>query len=343
MSLRVLGSKQLEPVEDRVRAKFAMAVPVLEATLFSLKRARIGRLGGIDKVTLADLAREYRAGAGDAGICFEYSVHDALARESPLIHPLASEVLEQFCGISDGAQSILFGPEKDGVIPILESVQTALTDESRIYVGNRGQPPKLKRYIPQIIRAFHRNNEQALLPRSIMGLWKADLFIGNKKPDAWVGTTVKINASHLQSAQGLRIGIYPKTSARDVPRKDNALNLIRLPLPYDNEFMELYYKAFHLVRAFLRADAYVPPPGADLPDSEDRYVAQELEARRDYAVLEVAGVLRSMGQPGLVATPTSPTDIVAQASLSEMSGLAQGPVNNDPDALVSLTPQPIEK
>src|SRR5712664_3637179 len=124
-----------------------MVVPVLKATLYSLARDRIARLGGLEKVTLRDLARECRGGHGDAGICFEYAVHEAIAGRNPLIHALISEVLEDLCRIKGGAQSLLFGPEKEGVIPILESVANALTDESVVYVGNAGRPPKLRKYI----------------------------------------------------------------------------------------------------------------------------------------------------------------------------------------------------
>jgi hypothetical protein len=95
-----------------------MVVPILEATLFSMNRERVNRLGGYEKMTLWDVAREGREGAGDSGICFEWAVHDAIATRNPLIHPLASEVLTDFCGISGDSDSILFGPEKDGVIPI---------------------------------------------------------------------------------------------------------------------------------------------------------------------------------------------------------------------------------
>jgi hypothetical protein len=258
--VRILKSTQLELIRDPVRSKFAMVVPVLEATAHSLQRDRIARLGGIVRVTIADLAREFREGSGDAGICFEYAVHEAIAANDPLIRDLASEVLEEFCGIGGGSHSILFGPEKDGTIPIVEAVEDSLTDDSRIYVGNRGQPPKLRRYIRQIVNAYRRNEERARLPRSISGLWKADLFIGNRESERWVGTTVKIQAADLEAAQGLRIGIYPKVNAADGPRKDDALNLVRLPLPYDGAFMELFYKAYFLVRAFLLADARVPPP-----------------------------------------------------------------------------------
>lgn len=144
--MRLLKTVQTEELADPVRAKFAMVVPILEATLFSMNRKRAERLGGYEKMTLWDVAREGREGSGDAGICFEWAVHDAIASQHPLIHPLASEVLQDFCGIGGGSSSILFGPEKDGVIPILESVDESLTEDSRVYVGNRGlKPPGFRR------------------------------------------------------------------------------------------------------------------------------------------------------------------------------------------------------
>jgi len=281
-----------------------------------------------------------REGDGDVGICFEYAVHEAIANRDSLIHPLASEVLESFCGISDGCDSILFGPEKEGRIPILESVQNALTDDSRIYVGNPGQPPKLKRYIPQIIRAFRRNEDRNRLPRTISGLWKADLFLGNPQSERWVGTTVKINPGGLQGAQGLRIGIYPRANAQDVPRKDDALNLVRLPLPYDGAFMELFYKAFFLVRAFVRADARIPPPDS-LPDAEDRFVTSELQQRAMFPVVRVTEVIRDMSQRGLL----DERPIIEAAPTAELSenGLEENPQGlHSDEGLISLTPQPLD-
>ncbi|WP_072914698.1 hypothetical protein [Geodermatophilus obscurus] len=337
--MQVLQTIQADQITDRVRAKFAMVAPVLEATLYSLAMSRVTRLGGFDKITLHDLAREFLSGSGDAGICFEYAVHEAIATENPLIAPLASEVLEDLCGISGGAVSILFGPEKNGRIPIIESVQDALTDESRVYVGNRGHPAKLKRYIPQIVRAFHRHEARNKLPRSIMGLWKADLFLGNTGSDRWVGTTVKINPTALEGAQGLRIGIYPRVDKKDVPRRDEKLNLIRLPLPYDAAFMELYYKSFYLVRAFLRADASVPPPVA-LPDAEDRFVTAELAARRDFPLLDVLQVIRDMSQESLLDNKTVET-VEPTAALSEDEGLDESPKQTPGSESVSLSPTPL--
>lgn len=335
--MRVLTSIQREAIADPVRSKFAMVVPVIEATLFALNEERIVRLGGLTNWTLADLGREYREGTGDAGICFEYAVHDSIAKQSPLIWPLASEVLEEFCFIPGGSESLLFGPEKDGRIPILESVQNALTDDSQLFVGNRGRPPKLKRYVPQIIRASRRQEDRNRLPRSMRGIWKADLFLGNHGPDNWVGTTVKINPTQLEGAQGLRIGIYPRANARDKPRRDDDLNLIRLPLEYDGAFMELFYKAFYLVKAFLAADARVPS-AVSLPDSEDRYITTELEARRSFPLLDVLNVLRSMSQKDLLETGEV-VEVTPTAALSIAEGLEDEPAPQADPEFVSLSPE----
>jgi hypothetical protein len=101
--------------------------------------------------------------------------------------------------------------------------------------------------------------------------------------------------------------------------------------------MELFYKAFYLVRAFLLADAKVPPPVA-LPDAEDRYVTQELESRRDFPVLQVLDVLRQMSQTDLLQKE-SIQELVPTAQLSEASGLVRGDLADSTD-MVSLAPSP---
>lgn len=334
--MRFLLSEQVSEISDPVRSKFAMVVPVIEATLFALNSERIARLGGLAQWTLADLAREYREGSGDAGICFEYAVHDAIARRDGLIWPLASEVLERFCGIPQGSESLLFGPEKNGRIPVIESVENALTDDSQLYVGYRGRPPKLKRHVRTIVRAFRRPDDRTGLPRSMRGAWKADLFLGNHAVDNWVGTSVKIKRAALEGAPGLRIGIYPKTHARDDPRRDEILNLILLPLPYDGEFMELFYKSFYLVRAFLDADARLPAE-VRLPDAEDRYICRELESRRVFPILAVVEVLREMSQRDLLKDEGM-AEVTPTAALSIEAGLESDPPPLPDSEFVSLSP-----
>jgi hypothetical protein len=193
----------------------------------------------------------------------------------------------------------------------------------------------LKRYIPQIINAFRRNEARNLLPRSISGIWKADLFLGGKNIDRWLGTTVKINPDQLVGAQGLRIGIYPKRNANDGPRLDDDLKLLRIPLPYDGAFMESFYKSFFLVRAFLKSDARVPPE-ISLPDAEDRFVTRELEVRRAFPVRDIIGVLHEMAQRDLMLAEAV-TEIVPAASLSQL-GLSEAPRPEDISEIISISP-----
>ena len=52
------------------------------------------------------------------------------------------------------------------------------------------------------------------------------------------------------------------------------------PIPHDGAFMQKFYEAWRIVRAFLDADAKMPPAAA-LPRPEERYVADILTQRRD--------------------------------------------------------------
>jgi hypothetical protein len=227
--MKLAVQSQTGSVTDATLARYAMVRPVLSALLHSLKRSRIGRLGGVDKVTLQDLAREYRQGSGDSGICFEYAVHDALLNKNGHVHARVSEVLEKFCRIKDGADSILFGVEKGETLKLVATGAEKLTDESRILVGGAGQPPKLKKHMVTICDAFHSAKHRELLPRSIRGLWRTDLFVGSTGPDRWVATTLKTNADHLEADAGIRLGIYPERRAGELPAWDQRAKPHSLP------------------------------------------------------------------------------------------------------------------
>ena len=105
--------------------------------------------------------------------------------------------------------------------------------------------------------------------------------------------------------------------------------------------MELFYKSFNLVRAFLQADARVPAP-VRLPDAEDRFVTSELEQRAMYPVLQVTQAIRDMSQRGLLEE-RGISDEVPTAELSEEAGLDTNPeVTTQVDGPISLTPQPLQ-
>jgi hypothetical protein len=100
--------------------------------------------------------------------------------------------------------------------------------------------------------------------------------------------------------------------------------------------MELYYKAFFLVRAFMKADGRVPPP-VNLPDAEDRLVTSELEVRRDYPLIEVLGVLRGMSQADLLETGPI-QDLGVDALISVKEGLDVPAGDYEGTRIVSLSP-----
>ena len=301
MKLQV--ERQTDEINDVARGRIAMVLPVFKGLLFALKKDRIERFGGHEKITLSDLAREYREGSGDCGICFEYAVHDAIKQEDERIHPLLSDVLQDHCGIGGGAQSILFGAEKNGAISLIETPEALVTDDSRILAGTIGQPAKLKKNWKRIQKALREQKAREGLPPSIRGIWKSDLFIGNADQERWVGTTLKINPDHFEGAAGLRIGIYPEKKRGEAPHIDADKNLLLCPLPYNSSFMELFYSSFFIVKQFLTADARVPKE-VSLPNSSDRYVAGLLEERRDFPIIAIIEGMHPMGQPGLVASST---------------------------------------
>ena len=291
-------------VADRVSAVTAVVRPVLLGTLYALQRDRIERLGGLEAVTLTDLAREYRKGDGDCGICFEYAVHDAIGRSDPLVVDRVQTALSTMCKIPDAdPASILFGAEKSGAQRLVDTASSLLTDASVLMSGSRGRPVFLRRHLNAAVREFRSRRIPSIsaLPSSISGLWKADLFVGGQQSDRWVGTTVKINASDLEGARGLRLGLVPAIGSKDKAYKDEGRNLIVVPLPYDGQFMEVFYTGFNIVAQLLHADAKMPAMVA-LPNGSDRQVVNELVSRRQYPVLGVVDALAAQAQPHLLST-----------------------------------------
>jgi hypothetical protein len=294
---------QQNAVADEVAAITAVVRPILEGTLYALKADVIVEAGGYDKVKLKMLPRLYRPGDGDCGLCFEYAVHDALNRREPTVMERIHEAAHLFCNVpGQEPSSLLFGLEKSGALNLIDTVRERLTEESRLLAGVRAQPAKLRRHIDSIASAFRRRADRVALPWSIAGLWKADLFIGYTDSDRWVGTTVKINASHLEGARGLRIGIVPtRGGGDDRVRKDEQKNLVICPLPHDGSFMEVFYQGWGVIQQFIAADAQIPREVA-LPRQTDRQVARYLAERREFPVVEVIEALIPLSQPELLRT-----------------------------------------
>ena len=81
--MQIRQERQLNPVSDEVLALTAVVRPILMGVLYALKDDVVRQAGGRESISLALLARLYRAGDGDCGICFEYAVHEAIIAKTP--------------------------------------------------------------------------------------------------------------------------------------------------------------------------------------------------------------------------------------------------------------------
>jgi hypothetical protein len=303
--IQIRTENQLNPVGDDVSALIAVTRPILQGLLYALKQEIVAQVGGFNNVKLLMLPRMYRAGDGDIGICFEYAVHDAVKRGEASVVEKITDGMKRFCKVKGSeTASILFGAEKSGALRLIDTATGLLTDDSRLLTGAQAQPVKLRRYINLLAAAFRRPTTRLFLPVSIRGAWKADLFLGMKDTDRWVGTSVKINPSQLEGATGIRVGIVPSRQGRsDKIIFDQSKNLVICPLPYDADFMEVFYTAWVIVKQFIDADAQVPKE-AFLPTAAQRMVAKLLAERRDFPIVDVIEALGPLAQPELLMTNT---------------------------------------
>ena len=301
---------QTNEVNSEYEALFSVIHPILTGLALSLKQDIVNQVGGYENMSLELFTRLYEPGDGDCGICFEYAVHEAIIHNNPDVLERIDTALSQYCKIKgDIPSSILFGEEKSGMVQFIDSVKEHLTDNSQLLTGDRGKPIKLKKHIDGVVSAFKKPQEREKLPYSINGLWKADLFVGNTLMDNWVGTTVKINPSQLESARGLRLGIVPcKQGRKDKIQKHETKNLIICPVPYDQSFMETFYEGWNIVKQFILAHGEMPKE-INLSSGLDRLVCKELVSRKKFPILEVIEVLKTMGQPHLMMVENKQTQI----------------------------------
>lgn len=315
--MEIRSERQLNPVADEVSAITAVVRPILTGILYALKHDVVAEVGGHSDVKLKMLPRLQRPGDGDCGICFEYAVHDALNRNEASVVERVTDALAVCKVPADDVASILFGAEKSGSQQLIDTAAERLTSESSLLSGSRGRPVKLKRHITTAASAFRTRSARDLLPYSISGLWKADLFLGSTGPDKWVGTTVKINPAALEGARGLRVGVVPSREGNsDAITHDDKRNLVVCPLPYDGAFMEMFYLGWEVVQQFLSADAKVPKE-VNLPRPAQRQVARYLADRREFPVLDVVDALQALAQPELLETDESLANVVLSGGTSD--------------------------
>jgi hypothetical protein len=138
--MQIRQERQLNAVADEVLALTAVVRPILMGVLYALKDDVVQQAGGRENITLALLARLYRAGDGDCGICFEYAVHEAMTRRDPRVVERVNDAI-RLCRINgNDPRSILFGLEKSGTLQLIDSVAEMLTEDSRVLAGTVGTP-----------------------------------------------------------------------------------------------------------------------------------------------------------------------------------------------------------
>lgn len=313
LQLRI--EQQKSPIADEVSALTAIVRPIFEATLYSLNRSIVDQLGGEANITLEMLARVYKPGDGDCGICFEWAVHDAIKRKDAPVYERIADALKRCKVPGKDPASILFGGEKTGALRLIDTAKDLLTDDSRVLGGRVGQPAKLKNRLSLLANALHRPQARFFLPQSISGLWKADLFLGDPKEDRWVGTSVKVNPLQVEGASGLRVAIVPSRQGKsDKIVIDNSKNIVLCPLPYDGAFMELFYRAWNIVRQFFSASAKCPKE-VNLPLAAERQVARTLESRRSFPVVDVIDAMLPECQPELLETSVSKQTVTVSSGI----------------------------
>lgn len=161
------------------------------------------------------------------------------------------------------------------------------------------------------------------MPQTIKGIWKADLFLGFTDSQRWVGTTIKINRTQLEGAEGLRIAIVP--ASPDKPKSDliyfdDNKNLLICPLPYDGSFMQVFYEAWQIVKEFINAKASMPKEDK-LPYPLHRIVVNELCKRKEYTVLEVIDELTHYAQLYLLESQTQQVNVQQLNNNQNIMGL----------------------
>ena len=324
--LRLRLEWQRNPIADEVSALTAVVRPILQGVLFALKQDVVAELGGYASVKLKMLPRLYRPGDGDCGICFEYAVHDAVRRGDSMVLERLVKAMHDCRVPGKKPESILFGAEKTGAVQLIDTAKETLTEDSYLLYGSKGRPVKLRGHIDNIAMAFRRPSARPALPYSINGLWKADLFLGFTDSDRWVGTSVKINEKHLESARGLRIGVVPaRQGARDTVQMDDVRNLVVCPLPHDGAFMEIFYQAWGIVKQMMAADMWMPQEVA-LPRPPERQVANYLVVRREYPVPGVLDALVPLAQPELLETKEQQSEVVLRRAEESITGSVVAPM-----------------
>jgi hypothetical protein len=325
--VRIREEKQKNEVADEFSALLAVTRPIVAALLNSVAAEQLEPHGGSHGIKLKHLGRVKSRSDGDLGVAFEYAIHQAIEDRQPDVLERVSDALA-LCNIGNVTPaSILFAMEKDGSKQLIDTHRDLITADSRVLSGERGQPVKLLKHMNQLAAAFRRKGTHPALPRSISGLWKADLFLGSPEREHWVGTSIKIAPGRLEAARGLRVAVVPAGSTgSDAVRKDEHRRLIICPVLHDYSFMQIFHEGMRVVQALMASD-FKPIDRDVLPSPIEREVAGVWAERRNLTVGRAIEVLGTFAQPHLLETATE--DVSSEAfddSAESATRLIVGPI-----------------
>jgi hypothetical protein len=293
--MRTTPSPSLTLLPEPRRRLLHVSISCVEGVLYSQRHELVNGRGGVDRVTLVDLSAWYNEkNSGLNGQCFEQAVHAGLRDGEDYIAPFVRQAARDLCGFKGEVTSVQFAPENDRLRGSLTPAVSAVAAEARLYLGDGQMGPKLKDHILELARAVNSAVARRGLPPELAATYKSDIFLGSNAELKYAGTTIKINPELIEAGPGLPVAIYPQEPNRpETPRIDKKLDIVRIPLPYENAFTELFGIALKTVTTFLaERDARIPP-WERLPEPDRRWICAELERRRDKPVVVLVQELRA--------------------------------------------------
>ena len=330
---------QAAQVEDHDRAKNALLAACLLGALDHFGKADMERhqLANRMDATVTHLRQVFQRGdRGLHGCGFEYAVHAAVndAPEIPAdirgatVAALTEAVVRKYdeLGIDTlgwsrgGLRSVMFGVERSWRF---DRVIAEVGPDAMFWSRRGADPYSIADVMPfTVCRGFSvagkRRANDRQVPDDLTHLFKTDLFLGGKvavfgnapSATAWLSASVKYRARSLETGPGLHLGV--ETSWRPMPatyatrvdavtshRRKDDMHVVTLPL--DGEFVHTFNSAYMALREFCTKTLLTKHPHpTEQPDRYFRRLAAFLYDHRDLRVVDVAEVLRTLGQPDVV-------------------------------------------
>ena len=265
----------------------------LVGALISLgtERLRVHGYRAATQLTVAQLADLWRAGnsAQQIGTAFELTVKATFDVGHGEEYERLAEAL-QVIGFGEVHQpaALLFGPEKESRLGVTSSAKRRLTERSRVWAPGRWMP--LLDRLDALITAHRTQGRAGGLPATFRDLWRADVLLGCRIRDEWVGVSCKARRDQVDKVGTcIPLAVAPGSPAgRGDKRPFTMLAGMRtVSFPLRGQVWSDLDRAGTALRDYMAADGRIgriPPTHAE----DLRLLLTELDARRDELVTDVA-------------------------------------------------------